>query len=38
MNVSRFHLAFPVKELEDTLIFYRDLLGCKTGYLQNRLH
>lgn len=29
--IPRFHLAFPVKELEQTLIFYRDLLGCKTG-------
>lgn len=26
-----FHLAFPVKNLEETLIFYRDVLGCKTG-------
>lgn len=31
MAIPRFHLAFPVKELEKTLIFYRDLLGCKTG-------
>ena len=31
MPVPRFHLAFPVKELENTLIFYRDILGCKTG-------
>ncbi|PWN05379.1 VOC family protein [Rhodohalobacter mucosus] len=31
MSIPRFHLAFPVKELEKTLIFYRDLLGCKTG-------
>lgn len=31
MNIPRFHLAFPVKELEKTLVFYRDLLGCKTG-------
>jgi len=31
MNIPRFHLAFPVKELENTLTFYRDLLGCKTG-------
>ena len=30
-TIPRFHLAFPVKELEKTLIFYRDLLGCKTG-------
>lgn len=31
MNIPRFHLAFPVKELEETMKFYRDLLGCKTG-------
>ena len=30
-KIPRFHLAFPVKELEQTLTFYRDLLGCKTG-------
>lgn len=29
--IPRFHLAFPVKELEQTLAFYRDLLGCETG-------
>ncbi|MGF1671703.1 MAG: VOC family protein [Balneolaceae bacterium] len=26
-----FHLAFPVKNLKDTLTFYRDILGCETG-------
>ena len=31
MSIPRFHLAFPVKDLEDTMTFYRDLLGCKTG-------
>jgi uncharacterized protein len=31
MNIPRFHLAFPVKELKKTLRFYRDILGCKTG-------
>ena len=31
MAVPRFHLAFPVKDLENTLIFYRDILGCNTG-------
>lgn len=30
-NLPRFHLAFPVKELKETLIFYRDVLGCETG-------
>jgi extradiol dioxygenase family protein len=31
MSIPRFHLAFPVKELEDIRTFYVDLLGCKTG-------
>ncbi|MCC5906878.1 MAG: VOC family protein [Balneolaceae bacterium] len=31
MSIPRFHIAFPVKELKQTLIFYRDVLGCKTG-------
>ncbi|TVQ04795.1 MAG: hypothetical protein EA359_05235 [Balneolaceae bacterium] len=31
MTIPRFHLAFPVKELKQTLTFYRDILGCKTG-------
>lgn len=26
-----FHLAFPVADLDDTLTFYRDVLGCGTG-------
>lgn len=30
-KIPRFHLAFPVKELQETLIFYRDVLGCDTG-------
>jgi len=30
-KIPRFHLAFPVKELEQRLAFYRDLLGCETG-------
>lgn len=29
--INPFHLAFPVSDLEETLIFYRDLLGCETG-------
>lgn len=35
-KIPRFHLAFPVKELEKTLVFYRDLLGCKTGRSSDR--
>ncbi|MCP9290962.1 VOC family protein [Gracilimonas sediminicola] len=26
-----FHLAFPVKDLEESYKFYHDLLGCETG-------
>ena len=36
MNVPRFHLAFPVSDLEKTLTFYRDLLGCKTGRMSDK--
>jgi extradiol dioxygenase family protein len=28
---SLFHLAYNVKNLEETRIFYKDLLGCKEG-------
>ncbi len=31
MSISPFHLAFPVKNLDETLTFYRDVLGCDTG-------
>lgn len=30
-SLPPFHLAFPVADLEETLAFYRDLLGCETG-------
>ncbi|MGK7371125.1 MAG: VOC family protein [Candidatus Halalkalibacterium sp. M3_1C_030] len=30
-NIQPFHLAFPVSDLEQTLHFYRDVLGCETG-------
>jgi len=30
-NIPPFHLAFPVEDLEQTLTFYRDVLGCDTG-------
>lgn len=30
-TIRPFHLAFPVTDLNETLHFYRDLLGCKTG-------
>lgn len=30
-NIQPFHLAFPVSDLEQTLHFYRDILGCETG-------
>lgn len=28
---SLFHLAFPIKNLEETKVFYVDLLGCPIG-------
>ena len=31
-----FHLAFPVKDLEQTRTFYEDLLGCKIGRTSDR--
>ena len=30
-SIQPFHLAFPVADLEETLHFYRDVLGCETG-------
>ena len=30
-QTALFHLAFPVADLEQTLTFYRDVLGCDTG-------
>ncbi|PHZ86356.1 VOC family protein [Paremcibacter congregatus] len=31
MTRPRFHLAFPVTDLEKARLFYRDVLGCKVG-------
>jgi len=31
MTGTRFHLAFPVRDLESTRAFYQDLLGAKVG-------
>jgi uncharacterized protein len=30
MNIP-FHLAFPIKDIEETRKFYQDVLGCKVG-------
>lgn len=30
-KIMPFHLAFPVKDLESSRAFYRDLLGCEEG-------
>jgi len=29
--VSVFHLALPIKDLEETRAFYRDIIGCEQG-------
>ncbi len=29
--MTPFHLAFPVRDLEETRAFYRDVLGCEIG-------
>ena len=26
-----FHLAFPIKDIEETKKFYKNILGCKIG-------
>lgn len=33
---SPFHLAFPVKDLEATRKFYKELIGCKIGRTSDR--
>ena len=35
-NRPRFHLAFPVTDLEAARRFYADILGCKTGRESDR--
>lgn len=31
MNIPRFHLAFPVHNLEEAKVFYHEILGCEIG-------
>ncbi len=31
MNAVPFHFAFPVNDLEQTRVFYTELLGCRVG-------
>jgi len=35
-NHPRFHLAFPVTDLEASRVFYTDILGCSTGRESDR--
>jgi extradiol dioxygenase family protein len=35
-NYPRFHLAFPVTDLEASRVFYTDILGCSTGRESDR--
>lgn len=30
-TIPPFHLAFPVKDLDETYTFYTEILGCSTG-------
>ena len=34
--LSPFHLAFPVKNLTDTQIFYTEILGCTLGRINEK--
>ncbi len=31
MNLRPFHLAIPVKDLQESIYFYEKVLGCKSG-------
>ncbi len=31
MSISRFHLAFKIKDIESTRFFYQTILGCEIG-------
>ena len=31
MDIPRFHLAFPVHDIEQARLFYTELLGCEIG-------
>jgi extradiol dioxygenase family protein len=35
MQIPRFHLAFPVRDLAEARAFYGDLLGCPEGRSSN---
>ena len=36
MNIPRFHLAFPVMDLQSTKVFYTKVLGCTLGRESNK--
>ena len=36
MNIPRFHLAFPVMDLQSTKVFYTKVLGCNLGRESNK--
>ena len=36
MRIPRFHLAFPVNDLEKSRNFYTDVLGCSMGRESNK--
>ena len=36
MGIRPFHVAFPIKDLQETRDFYVNILGCKTGRMAER--
>lgn len=30
-SIQPFHLAFPIRDIEETRVFYQNLLGCEIG-------
>jgi extradiol dioxygenase family protein len=35
MNQAMLHLSIPIREIDESLVFYRDLLGCTATRIQD---